>query len=129
MAVPDILCRTAQFGVLTMEEILRELAKGSFDKNPRLCRRVICSKCGTPGKKFVDFLRDGQFEVGKMQRITVTEPGQYALYKYEEENATPILLKIVCDKCGQNEVISDPVLTVEYMTTICRSKKPRITYV
>ncbi len=112
-----------------MEEILRELNKGSFDKNPRLSRTVVCSKCGMPGRRFIDLLRDGQFEVGQTQRITVTEPGQYALYKYEEENVTPVLLRLVCNRCGHQEAISDPILTVEYLITIYKCKKPGTMYI
>jgi len=111
-----------------LEEVLKELRKGSFDQNPRLCRRVACSKCGKTGKKLVDFLRDGHFEIGKIEKITVAEPGQYALFTYEEETFTPLLIRTVCEKCGHEEVVSDPVLTLEYLTGICKCKKPRITY-
>jgi hypothetical protein len=111
-----------------MEEVLSEVRKGSLDENPRLCRRVICSKCAKTGKKLIDLLKEGHFEVGRSERISVIEPGQYALFKYEEETATTISIRSVCEKCGHEEVVSDPVLTLEYLTGICKCKKPRITY-
>ena len=111
-----------------MEEVLKEVKKGSLDDNPQLCRKTTCSKCGKAGKRLIDFLKQGQFEVGKTEHITVAEPGQYALLKYEEETATPVLIKIVCDNCGHEETVTDPVLTLEYLTGICRCTKPRITY-
>lgn len=112
-----------------MEKVLIELKKESFDRNPRLCRRVACSKCGHIGRRFLDFLRDNQFEVGKTEKILVAQPGQYALFTYDEETVTQVLIRVVCQKCGHEEVVSDPVLTVEYLTGICKCTRPRITYV
>jgi len=112
-----------------MEEMQKELQRGTLDKNPRLWRRVTCRKCGRTGKRLIDFLKEGLFVVGKTEKITVTQPGLYVLFRSEEETATPILIKTVCANCGNEEVISDPVLTVEYLTGICKCGKPRITYV
>ena len=117
------------FEVPDMEEVMGELQKGLLDQNPRLCRRIICSKCGNRARRFIDYLREGRYEVGKTEKITVAEPGQYVLFKYEEEAATPILIKTVCEKCGHQDVVSDPILTVEYLTAICKCRKPSITYV
>lgn len=112
-----------------MEKVCDELRKESLARNPRLCKRVACSKCGHVGKRFIDYLRGNQFEVGKTEKILVAQPGQYALFTYDEESVTQVLIKVVCEECGHEEVVSDPVLTVEYLTEICKSTKPRITYV
>lgn len=111
-----------------MEEVLSEVRKGSLDENPRLCKRIVCSRCGKTGKRLIDFLKEGHFEVGKSERINVIQPGQYALFNYEEETATAVSIRTVCQKCGHEEVVSDPILTVEYLIGICKCKKPRITY-
>ncbi|MEM3018133.1 MAG: hypothetical protein QXO25_04570 [Candidatus Bathyarchaeia archaeon] len=111
-----------------MEEVLKRLREGGLDQNPRLLRRVVCSKCGRAGKRFLDYLKEGSFEVGKTERITVAHPGIYSLYRFEEEDVTQIVVKARCEACGHKEAISDPILTVEYLKGICKFRGPGITY-
>jgi hypothetical protein len=113
-----------------MERIIEALKKGFFDQNPRLCRRVVCGKCGNAGKRIVDFLKIGQYEVAKTEQIVVrhAEFLQAYPYKYERLPVTPIEIKTVCEKCGHKEVVRDAVLTIEYLSGISERKEPRITY-
>ena len=122
-------CQVIDLVVRAMEEVMRRLREGALDQNPRLCRKVVCPKCGRAGKRFIDYLREGSFEVGKTERITVAHPGVLSLFRFEEENVTPIYVRSLCEGCGHREVLSDPILTVEYLTGICKYRESRITYV
>ncbi|MBS7622932.1 hypothetical protein KEJ39_04555 [Candidatus Bathyarchaeota archaeon] len=107
---------------------MKRLREGGLDQNPRLLRRVVCSKCRRRGKRFLDYLKEGSFEVGKTERIMVAHPGIYSLYRFEEEEVTQIIIKTQCEACGHRETVSDPILTVEYLTGICKYRGPGITY-
>ena len=108
------------------EEVTRYAKQGALDGNPRLLRRVACPKCGCAGRTFLDFLKSGEFEVGDRVSLVVTYPGGAYLYAYEQETATQIYLKTTCKKCGPEIKMTDPVLTVEYISGIVRLGKPGI---
>lgn len=97
------------------EEISNEARKGTFDRVSRLNLRTICKKCGCSGKRYIECLKDGEFEIGQAERVLVAYPGQYYLLNYEAETATPIFVVMKCQRCGTESKITDPVLTVEYL--------------
>jgi len=111
------------------EEILSEARKGTFDLNPRLRRKVVCEKCGSSKREFIQYLKSGEFEVGSPQRVLVAQPGYYYALTYEEEAVTPIFITVKCEKCAVERKITDPVLTVEYLRGIARYKETSLTYI
>jgi len=105
------------------EEISAEAKKGSFDSGPRLQNWVVCEKCSCRMKRYIDYLRSGEFEIGQLQRVLVSYPGHYHLYAYETETLTPIFIMAKCQKCGFEKKITDPALTVEYLQSITKRKE------
>lgn len=83
-------------------------------------------KCGCADKTFLEFLKSGEFDVGEKVSVIVSYPGGAYLYAYEQETVTPILLKTKCRRCGHESKVTDPVLTVEYLTGIAKYAKPGI---
>lgn len=108
------------------EEVAGYAKQGLLNGNPRLLHRVTCPKCGCESRTFLDLLKSGEFEVGDRVSLVVTYPGGAYLYAYEQETATPIYLKTTCKKCGHEGKITDPVLTVEYLSGVVKLGKPGI---
>lgn len=111
------------------EEISNEARKGTFDRSPRLHHRMVCEKCGCSGKKYIEYLKEGKFEVGQAEQVLVAYPGQYYLLSYETEKVTPIFIAMKCERCGFEKKITDPVLTVEYLQSFGRQKERAGLYV
>jgi len=111
------------------EEISNEARKGKFDRISRLHHRVVCEKCGCSGKKYIECLKDGEFEIGQAERVLVAYPGQYYLLSYETETLTPIFISMRCQRCGSEKKITDPVLTVEYLQSFGKRKERMGLYV
>jgi len=111
------------------EEISNEARKGTFDRSSRLNRRMVCEKCGCSGKRYIEYLKEGTFEVGQTERVLVAYPGQYYLLSYETEKVTPIFILVKCQRCGLEKKITDPVLTVEYLQSFGRRKERTGLYV
>jgi len=105
------------------EEISAEAKKGSFDSSPRLQNWVVCEKCSCRMKRYIDYLRSGEFEIGRLQRILVSCPGYYHLYAYETETVTPIFIVAKCQRCGFEKKTTDPALTVEYLQSLTKRKE------
>ena len=111
------------------EEISDEAKKGTFDCSSRLRCRIVCEKCGFPARRYIEYLKLGEFEVGQAERILVAYPGQYYLLSYETETITPIFITLKCERCGFEKKITDPVLTVEYLKSSARHREPVRLYV
>jgi len=111
------------------EEISNEARKGTFDRISRLHLRATCKKCGFTGKRYIECLKDGEFEIGQAERVLVAYPGQYHLLSYEAETATPIFVLMKCKRCGTESRITDPVLTVEYLRSFDMRKERAGLYV
>ncbi len=111
------------------EEISREAKKGTFDRNPRLTRRIVCSKCGKQIKSYLEYLKEQHFEVGQPQKVVVPQPGDPFVLRYEEETVTPISIKVKCLGCGCEKDVTDPILTIEYLQGITKLKEPRLFFV
>ncbi len=105
------------------EEISAEAKKGSFDGNPRLQDRVVCDKCGCRGKRYLDYLKAGEFEVGKAETVLVSYPGYYYLYANETETITPIFVTVKCERCGFEKKVTDPALSIEYLQSFGKRKE------
>jgi hypothetical protein len=111
------------------EEISAEAKKGSFDGNPRLQDRVVCDKCGCRGKRYLDYLKAGEFEAGKAESVFISYPGYYSLYANETETMTPIFITVKCERCGFEKKVTDPALTIEYLQTFAKRKETLRLYV
>jgi len=110
--------------LLSLEVIMGEAKKGSFDGIPRLTRYdVACKGCGCiEAISLLEFLKGGDFEVGSQQQISV----QYlsGIFWFDDQDTvTPILVKTKCRKCGLETKIMDPILTVEYLTHAAKDKE------
>lgn len=105
------------------EEISNETRKGVFDHSSRLRHKVVCEKCGCSGRMYIEYLSEGQFEIGQAQRVLVAHPGQHYLLSYETETVTPIYILAKCERCGCAKKITDPVLTVEYLRSFAKRKE------
>jgi len=75
------------------------------------------------GKRYIEYLKDGEFEIGQAERVLVAYPGHYYLLSYETETVTPIFIVVKCQRCGFEKKITDPVLTVEYLQSFARRKE------
>jgi len=111
------------------EEISNEARKGAFDRISRLHHRAVCEKCGCSGKKYIECLKEGEFEIGQAEQVLVAYPGQYYLLNYEAETLTPIFIVMKCQRCGFEKKITDPVLTVEYLQSFGKRKERMGLYV
>jgi len=105
------------------EEISAEARKGSFDSSPRLRNWAVCERCGCRLKRYIDYLKAGEFEVGQVQRVLVSHPGYYHLYTYHTETLTPIFITAKCQRCGFERKITDPALTLEYLQSVKERKE------
>ena len=105
------------------EEISAEAREGSFDSNPRLQNWVVCDKCGCRVKRYIEYLKAGEFEVGKVESILVTYPGYYYLHAEEAETMTTIVITAKCQRCGFEKKMTDPALTVEYLQSFAKRKE------
>ena len=105
------------------EEITAEARKGSFDSNPRLQNFVLCDKCGCRAKRYIEYLKAGEFEIGKAERVLVSYPGYYSLYAHEAETVTQIFIVAKCERCGFEKKVTDPALTVEYLQSFAKRKE------
>ena len=113
------------------EEIIGKIREGDFDRYriPRLYRRVKCKKCGNLEDKYIDYLREGKFEVGPQQEVSLIQRVGYYSYS-ETEKVTPIYIKAKCERCGHESEITDPVLTLEYLLGVTKVKEaPHSIYV
>jgi len=105
------------------EEISAEAKKGSFDSSPRLQNWVVCERCGCRVKRYAEYLKAGEFEVGQVQRVLVSYPGHYHLYAYQTETLTPIFITVKCQRCGFEKKMTDPALTLEYLQNSTKRKE------
>jgi hypothetical protein len=105
------------------EEIACEARKGSFDRNPRLQNWVVCGKCGCRAKRYIEYLKAGEFEVGQVEHVLVSYPGYYYLCAQETETVTPIFITAKCQRCGSEKKMTDPALTVEYLQSFAKRKE------
>ena len=106
------------------EEIIGKISEGDFDRNriPRLYRRVKCKKCGNLGDKYINYLREGKFEVDPQQEVSLIQRVGYYSYS-ETERVTPIYIMVKCERCGYESKITDPVLTLEYLLGFTKFKE------
>jgi len=106
------------------EQIVEEASKGKFDHSPLLStpHQVTCDRCRcTFSITYLDYLKKGRFRVGRFQAIEAENP-LGAFLAIEEENVTPIILELVCERCG-NKIEVRP-LTVEYLRIIANRSEP-----
>jgi hypothetical protein len=84
-----------------------EASKGVFDHIPLLSatHSVTCPKCKRRQQLvYLDYLKSGDFELGKAEQIEVLTP-QGPVGIIEMEKFTPIAIKLGCVEChGQIEV-------------------------
>jgi len=100
----------------TKEEVIAEVEKGVFNRNPLLTtpHEVVCKGCGYRCNiVFLDYIRSGAFELGKTERIevvhaapTLTGLGQTL------ERMTPLIILVKCERCGAETSYSP--LSLEY---------------
>ena len=101
----------------TKEEIIVEVEKGVFNRNPLLAtpHEVVCKGCGNRCIiVFLDYIRMGSFELGKTEMVevvhaspTLTGLGQTL------EQMTPLIILVKCEMC-EAETSYSP-LSLEYL--------------
>ena len=100
------------------EQIIEEAVRKRFDRSPLLntTHRVTCYRCNHELKVvYLDYIRGGRFKIGRSQTIEGENP-LGAFMAIEEERATPIVLELTCEYCGN--IIEVRPVTVEYLRTI-----------
>ena len=112
------------------EIIIEKAQKGIFNNNPLLStvHVVTCQKCRHRQHiVYLDYLRSGEFEFGKAEQVEILDP-QGPIGFLETERITPIILSLICEKCGC-QIEARPI-SVEYLKTIIdRPKTVGIMYV
>jgi len=112
------------------EVVVDKAQKGIFNNNPLLSTThvVTCQKCKhIEHIVYLDYLRSGEFEFGKTEQVEILDI-QGAISFLDTEKITPIILSLICKRCGCQFKIH-PV-SVEYLKIIIdRQKIPGIMYV
>ena len=114
------------------KEIASITKEGIFNSNPLLAtmHNIRCKACGFTQKiTYLDCLECGQFEFGETQTIEVSyaAPTLSGLGRTTEK-ITPLIITIVCEKCG-SEVSCSPVSLEYLLFTITRQHKLKSMYV
>jgi len=111
------------------QRVESEARKGTFDSNPLLNtpHQVPCKNCGNrKSLVYLDYLKAGQFKLGETKPIEVLHP--YSLgFTYEMEEATPVIIRANCNRCG-SEIEIRPV-SLEYLLFIMERRESRLQYV
>jgi len=107
-----------------LKEIINDEArKGVFDNNPLLntTHVVTCRECKhRQDIIFLEYLKSGEFELGKVQQIEVLDTsGPIGLF--ELEKVTPITITCICKECGCR--IEVRPVSAEYLKTIIEKPK------
>jgi len=113
------------------EIIVEKSLKRIFENNPLLSTThfVTCQKCKyMQNIIYLNFLKTGKFEIGKTEQIQAII-SQGIMDVLENETVTPIIISIICDKCGFK--IEVKPISVEYLKFIINrsSKTLRTMYV
>ena len=82
--------------------IMGKAREGAFNDNPLLSAIHVISCTGCSHKQntvFLEGLRSGEFELGKVEQVEALDT-QGPTGFVEIQNATPVILKVACEKCG-----------------------------
>ena len=98
--------------------IVEHARKGAFDSSPliRTAHPVPCPSCkGTQSVVLLEYLKTGDFEIGKAEQVDVfiTEG---IINFLEHETHTPIVVRPVCKGCGSPLEVK--LVNVEYLQVI-----------
>ena len=105
------------------ETIIEKARKGAFNNNPLLntTHIVTCRECKhRQGIVFLEYLKSGEFEFGKVEQVEVFDI-QGPMGFLEMENVTPIIIGLICEKCGCR-IEARPIST-EYLKIIIDTQK------
>jgi len=115
----------------TKEEIIVEVEKGVFNRNPLLTtpHEVVCKGCGYRCIiVFLDCIRAGAFKLGKTEMVevihaspTLTGLGQTL------EQVTPLIILVKCERCEAETSFSP--LSLEYLLFTKKRKDSSTFYV
>jgi hypothetical protein len=98
--------------------IIEEARKGVFNHNPLLSTThvVTCPKCQFRQPIiYLDYLQSGAFKFGKSEQIEVLNT-QGSIGFWEMEKMTPVIISLVCEKCGY--LIEVRPTSLEYIRVI-----------
>jgi len=100
------------------EMILENARKGAFDNSPLLstAHSVTCPNCKYRRSiVLLEYLKTGEFEVGKTEQIEALNPLGTMLLA-EKETFTPIIVRPVCKDCSSSYEVR--IVSAEYLKEI-----------